>query len=203
MERYDCKMRLDSYTINKGLLENLAQFFTETVAHTISPELAGVKIEEHTVITLLLPGERIRFNNINTFAEYGFNNHIEGVTIELEKLVRTPTYQKAFVFQLSFGKEVADNYLHIALQDSDAGRKLVLICQKCFAKLEPFRNNHSRFYRSEALPTAFFVAGAICGTLAFAVPVPLVGVLLAVIATVGLSLFAYSVVKGYSSFELA
>jgi hypothetical protein len=70
------------------------------------------------------------------------------------------------------------------------------------ASLEPYKNPHSRFYRSNFLSTAFFVAGAICGTLAFAAPAAPYGLLLAIAAIIGLGLFAYRI-KGYSTFELA
>ncbi|GGB23006.1 hypothetical protein [Puia dinghuensis] len=203
MERHDIKRRLGSYTITKELTRDLSAFFCQTLSHTLSPDLAGFKIEENTAITIIHGDDRINYGNISKCRDFTFHNKMDGLIIELAKVVKTRSYEKAFVLQLSFSKEIEDNYLYMALQDAGATVKLTGICQKLMAVLAPYKNVHSRFYRSELLSTGFFVAGSVCGTLAFAAPAPPYGLLLAIAAVLGLGLFAYSSIKGYSTFELA
>lgn len=202
MEKYGIKKRLDSYTIDEGLMEDLSQFFGETVSNTLSPDLAGFKIEENTAITLInTAGERLKYGNISNFHEYPFNNKIEGLEIELSKVIRSGTYEKAIVLDLSFNKDKADNFIYLALQDSGAEVALSRIYQKLLSKLDSHKNRHSRIYRNEVLPTLFFEIGAVCGTLTFAIHEQPYRSLLAIAAGAGLYLFAYIYIKGYSTFD--
>ena len=91
-----------------------------------------------------------------------------------------------------------------ALRQDDAVRtKLAVINQQLFEKLEPYRNKHSRLYHNEGLHTLFFIVCAICGVLAFAFPDPPLSIVCGLGAVLGLCLFLFVSVKGYSSFELA
>lgn len=200
MDKYDIKQRLGSYTIDKGLIEDLTQFFRETVSDTLSPDLAGVHIEDNTAITLInAAGERIKCGNISHFHEYPFNNKIEGLEIELAKV--TGSHEKAVVMELSFNKDKADNFISLALQDNSAKVKLSGIYQKLLSKLDSHKNNHSRIYRNEVLPTLFLEIAAVCGTLTFAIHVQPFRSLLAIAAGAGFYLFAYVYLEGYSTFD--
>jgi hypothetical protein len=207
MERQAIEQRLGSYNIDKKLVESLTTFFDQTLAASLSADLTDYKQEGTTVITVIYSGDSIQFGNLHDFSVYPFRHPIEAICISLSQLIRTPDHHdKAFVLELSFGKDVADNYFRLALQDDNAKARLDAITRQLLAQLESHRNHHSRYYRNEVVHAAFFVAGAVFGTLAFAIQDVTFGLVLGALAIIGLVLFVVITInniRGYSSFKLA
>ena len=203
MERHAIQKQLPSYTINHQLIETLTAFFSQTLPACLAPDLAGCDLEDYATVTIVHAGESIRFGTLRHFKGYALHNKVDGLLIELDKIVHSKGTDKAIVLQLSFGKDVEDNFLRVALQDDAVRTKLSVIGHQLLDKLAPYRNNHSRLFRNEGVHTFFFFICAVFGTLAFAFPDPPYSLLSGTGAIVGLCLFLLASVRGYPSFKLA
>jgi len=201
MERHAIRKRLGSYTIDQQLIDSLITFFYGTLPRGISPDLGAGNMEDSISILATHAGESILFNGIGAFRHYPLI--IDELVIRLEKMIHTESGDKAIVLQLSFGKEVEDNYLNLALQDVDAKARLSFICWQLLEDLAPHRNSHSRYYPNEGWHAAFFVVCAVFGTLAFAFPDPPYAIVFGLAAVAGLLGFTCITLFGYSSFDLA
>ncbi|MBS1662291.1 MAG: hypothetical protein JST68_14700 [Bacteroidetes bacterium] len=201
MNRYNTKTPLGSYTISTQLVRQLTEFLSYSLPKMLSTDFIALPVTESTAITLFYSDRAIRYPTLRDYHNDPFTGDLEGLDMELAWLVKFDDATKAIVLHLAFNKEKDHNFLHMALQDTNADIALKTIEEQLLSILEKHKNSHRLIYRSEWFPPILFLAGGALGSLTFLMHTQPWRSLFAIGFGLCVYLFAYPYFKGYSSFE--
>ena len=205
MEKNSIVEAIDSYNVNKDLVENLALCLQKRVRALLSPELANADFGEKISITIVYPGEAEKFATIreylSQYPKLPFSNNIESLKIELVHVAKYVDLEMAIYVSLSFGREIDKNHLEIALLDESAKGRLLGIKEEIFSMLEHYKNPNHLIYRNELFPTFFFVAGLALVILTYMNHSLFLRPILGILSGVCIYLVAYRYIKGYCTFD--
>ncbi|HEX9509190.1 MAG TPA: hypothetical protein VF939_01815 [Puia sp.] len=202
MEKYTTWRRLSTYSVNRQMIQNIAETLNNKVPSILHFGNANA-FSNHTSLTIHGSDIREVYNPLSKYTQLLFNNDTEALTIELLYKEEGDSFSSlAFVLEMKFGHWSGDSFLSIALQDYNKPReKTIAIEDALLAALAPNKNRNWITYPNDFVPTLVFVAGFLIGLSSLMFTNPFLKILCVILFGTAIYYVAHRFTKGYCDFE--
>lgn len=205
MERYTTWRRLNTYSVDSNMIQNVTDFIQiklPRIVHFGEAYPAGHGFYNELSLSIYGSDDSMIYKPVSKYTQSFFNNDVQVLSIELAyKDDGKVEDSKAIVLVIRFGQAMEDSELSIALQDKGAKEKVLAIEDGLLKTLEPNKNRNRIAYPNDFVPTLVFVTGFVVGLAGLMFDNPFVRSLCEIVFGTAIYFVAHRFIKGYCSFE--